>query len=138
MVQARIGRKHELNLDGAVQPAERVEVGVALPTAVAPPVSGLYKWQVAGGPQGSRAEFRLDVDGMFPLMAVSGSEIGGLTQRVDWVARPLIATSGPTGTAWSGPINYKNGATFLFQHTAVGDENRDDQHTCPPRTAGKV
>lgn len=118
MVQTRSRHRLEENShDTAHSPADRAVEVIA--SAAARPVSGLYQWQAPGTPQGTRAEFRLDVDGLFPLMAASGSEIAGLTQRVDWVARPLVATASPTGTAWSGPITYKNGATFQFQHTDV-------------------
>jgi hypothetical protein len=62
---------------------------------------------------------RLDVDADFPLLVASGSEFGGLSQRVDWIARPLTQETGPGGISWSGPISYTNGSTMLFQYAAA-------------------
>src|SRR5262249_9469694 len=105
-----------------IKVGERLEpgaIGLVLPGAAVAGVSGLYAWQQAGEVPFSRAELRLDVDGTFPLQVVSGSEFAGLSQRVDWIARPVTVQAVHGGMVWTAPITYRNGDTFLFQYTAV-------------------
>jgi hypothetical protein len=100
-------------------PAETAPAAAVMcPTATAT-VSGLYSWKQPGGLPFGRAELRLDVDGDFPLQVASGQEFAGLAHRVHWIARPLTAEVLPGGVAWSGPISYTNGDTFLFQYTSA-------------------
>lgn len=93
-------------------------------TALAP-ASGLYRSSAAApvplapAPPGIRPirkeEIRLDVDGRYPQMAVSGTISGVRIQRIHWVAR--LRKIGPS--RWTGAIWYKNGATASFPYTAV-------------------
>lgn len=62
-----------------------------------------------------REELRLDVDGMYPQMVVSGTIYSGVTMRVHW-----IANLRRTGTnVYAGPIWYKDGNTSWLPYTAV-------------------
>ncbi|MDP8977976.1 MAG: hypothetical protein M3N17_05295 [Actinomycetota bacterium] len=58
---------------------------------------------------------RLDVDGHYPQMVVSGRIQSGITSRLHWIAR--LRRTAPR--AWSGSIFYKNGDPNLLRHTAV-------------------
>ncbi len=60
-------------------------------------------------------ELRLDVDGRYPLMTASGTVTGGLTTRVNWIAKLKSAGS----NQWTGAIWYKEGTTTTFPYTAV-------------------
>jgi hypothetical protein len=96
-------------------PATRIS-----PAAVETTVSGTYAWTQPGATPFARAELRLDVDGLFPLLAASGRESAGMSRNVSWVARPLQVEDGPTGPVWTGPVSYTNPpGTFLFQYTDV-------------------
>jgi len=63
-----------------------------------------------------RDELRVDVDGLYPTMTVSGAMIrlfgGGLT----WIAR--VAWDAASG-AYVGPISYRDGVSALVPHTDV-------------------
>ena len=62
-----------------------------------------------------KEEIRLDVDGRYAQMAVSGTISGTLVTRIHWIARlKKIAAN-----RWAGPIWYKDGATASFPYTAV-------------------
>jgi len=58
---------------------------------------------------------RLDVDGRYPQMTVSGTISGILVSRIHWIAQ--LSKTGPS--RWSGAIWYKDGATASFPYTAV-------------------
>jgi len=66
------------------------------PLPVASPVSGLYDGpatpvRLGSAPVGTRPirreVIRLDVDGRYPQMTVSGTIVGALVSRIHWVAR---------------------------------------------------
>jgi hypothetical protein len=91
------------------------------------PVSGLYaRPRIKGlasplspAPHGIRPvrkeEIRLDVDGRYPQMMVSGTISGFLLTRIHWIAELTeIGTN-----KWSGAIWYKDGATASFPYTTV-------------------
>lgn len=84
-------------------------------------VSGLYEWKrppLSPPTVFTREELRMDVDGLFPQMAASGTGFNGLSARVHWIAK-LARSLTPTGPVWSGPIFYKNGSTALLPQTHV-------------------
>lgn len=118
-----------LNADEGDAVAEPTEDTEALATAGISPASGLYSWSPIVGPRPlppigpapkgvfplRREEIRLDVDGRYPQMAVSGT-IGGLrVAKVHWIARLRRTKPG----RWTGAIWYKDGATASFPYTAV-------------------
>ena len=88
--------------------------------------SGLYEWvsprvpaPTPGGlpiifPRVNR-ELRLDVDGNYPQMTVSGTESSVLFGTVQWIAK-LAETESDT---WEGDIYYKDGGTFAYTHVKV-------------------
>ena len=83
----------------SAEPADRTAV------AAGPDVdaSGRYQWRAASGPR--RETLRLDVDGRYPQMTVSGHRVSSMSTWVDW-----IASVAPTGAdQWSGSIWYKDG-----------------------------
>jgi hypothetical protein len=93
------------------------------------PVSGLYGRPAIGkrplpislepAPEGvrpiRREVIRLDVDGRYPQMTVSGTISGFLATRIHWIAR--LRKIGPS--RWTGAIWYKNGAAASFPYTTV-------------------
>jgi hypothetical protein len=102
----------------------------ALPIHSRSPVSGLYArpnvkakaapaFPLGPAPPGIRPirkeEIRLDVDGRYPQMMVSGTISGFLVARIHWIAR-LTAIG---ANKWSGAIWYKDGAAASFPYTAV-------------------
>jgi hypothetical protein len=63
----------------------------------------------------SREELRLDVDGRYPQMTVSGTRSGILTTVANWVASLT-----KTGTnTYSGPIWFKEGNVNAVPHTKI-------------------
>jgi len=64
---------------------------------------------------GVREELRLDVDGRYPQMTVSGTLFSGLTLRVHWIANLVAAGS----NQWTGGIWYKDGDPSALRHTQV-------------------
>ena len=105
-----------------VQEAEAEPEG--LETAAVAPFSGLYARAPIGGSPGlappgvhplRKEEIRLDVDGRYPQMAVSGTISGRLVARIHWVAR--LRRIGRS--QWKGAIWYKDGAAASFPYTAV-------------------
>jgi hypothetical protein len=62
-----------------------------------------------------RETLRLDVDGRYPQMVVSGTIIQLLTERVHWIARLTAQADG----SWAGPIWYKDGNAAALPHTRV-------------------
>jgi hypothetical protein len=63
----------------------------------------------------SSETIRLDVDGLYPQMTVSGEVRSGLTGRVHWIAELT-----PVGySSWKGPIWYRDGGTSLMPFTEV-------------------
>ena len=63
----------------------------------------------------SSETIRLDVDGRYPQMTLSGETRSGLTGRVHW-----IAELSPTGfNSWQGPIWYRDGAASLMPFSEV-------------------
>jgi hypothetical protein len=63
----------------------------------------------------SSETIRLDVDGRYPQMTVSGEIRSGLTGRVHWIAG-LAPTAGST---WEGTIWYRHGTTTLMPFTDI-------------------
>jgi len=104
---------------------------IPLPIPLLWPVSGLYAWSpivapwplppipLKPAPAGilpiRREVIRLDVDGRYPQMAVSGTISGFLVGRTHWIAR--LSRIAPS--QWAGPIWYKDGAPASFAYTAV-------------------
>lgn len=62
-----------------------------------------------------REELRLDIDGRYPLMKVSGTLYGGLTMRIHWIAN-LTETGSNT---YAGHIWYKDGNASWLPQTFV-------------------
>ena len=62
-----------------------------------------------------RETLRLDVDGRYPQMVVSGTIFQLLTERIHWIARLTRQADG----SWVGPIFYKDGNTTALPHTQV-------------------
>jgi hypothetical protein len=60
-------------------------------------------------------ELRLDVDGNYPQMTVSGTESSVFFATVQWIAK-LAETESDT---WEGDIYYKDGGTFAYTHVKV-------------------
>jgi len=91
------------------------------------PVSGVYGRPLIGtpplplepAPKGirpiRRETIRLDIDGRYPQMTVSGTIGGSLATRIHWIAR--LTKVGPS--RWTGPIWYKDGAIASFPYTTV-------------------
>ncbi|HZB22972.1 MAG TPA: hypothetical protein VE444_03925, partial [Gaiellaceae bacterium] len=94
------------------------------PLPVTSPVSGLYDGPAKPVPLGPapvgtrpirREVIRLDVDGRYPQMTMSGTIIGVLVSRIHWVARlRRIAPNRFQGSIW-----YKDGAGTSFPYTTV-------------------
>ena len=94
------------------------------PLPVASPVSGLYDGpatpvRLGSAPVGTRPirreVIRLDVDGRYPQMTVSGTIVGALVSRIHWVARlRRIAPNRYQGSIW-----YRDGAGASFPYTTV-------------------
>ena len=110
------------------------------PVPVMSPVSGLYDGPAKPVPLGPapvgtrpirREVIRLDVDGRYPQMTVSGSIIGALVSRIHWVARlRRIAPNRFQGSIW-----YKDGAGVVVP---VHDRRRDrDAELVPGRAPGE-
>jgi hypothetical protein len=118
-----------LNADEADAEAEATQVPEALASAALSPVSGLYARSAIVGPLSlpslepapngvrpiRREEIRLDVDGRYPQMTVSGTISGWIVTRIHWIARLTKTHPG----RWTGAIWYKDGATASFPYTAV-------------------
>jgi len=62
-----------------------------------------------------REELRLDVDGRYPQMVVSGMSFSGLLAKTQWIAN--VQAVGPD--RWSGAIWYKDGGIATFPYTTV-------------------
>jgi len=62
-----------------------------------------------------REDLRLDVDGRYPQMVVSGTIYSGVTMRVHWIANLTKIDS----DSYAGPIWYKDGAASWLPHTNV-------------------
>ncbi|MEQ9439824.1 MAG: hypothetical protein RIG62_12290 [Cyclobacteriaceae bacterium] len=62
-----------------------------------------------------REELRLDIDGRYPLMKVSGTIYTGISLRIHWIAN-LTKVGANT---YSGDIFYKDGNTTWLPHTNV-------------------
>lgn len=72
--------------------------------------SGTYQWPLLFPSE----QLRLDVDGQYPMMVVSGSVRVGAS-RVNWIAH--LTAIGPD--SWTGPISYKEGPVAFFPYTNV-------------------
>lgn len=59
-------------------------------------------------------QLRVDVDGRYPQMTVSGTIFIGLTEQVHWIANVV-----KTGAIWQGGIWYKNGNAATMPYTAI-------------------
>jgi hypothetical protein len=118
-----------LNADEANAEAEATQVPEALANAALSRVSGLYARSAIVGPLPlpslepapngvrpiRREVIRLDVDGRYPQMTVSGTISGWIVTRIHWIARLTKTHPG----RWTGAIWYKDGATASFPYTAV-------------------
>jgi hypothetical protein len=58
-----------------------------------------------------REELRLDVDGRYPQLAVSGT----IDDTAHWLARLKVTAP----NRWAGEISYTDGATSSFAYTSV-------------------
>ena len=97
------------------------------------PASGLYEFRLPVGGRGGalvggdeaaliprhpfmrREQLRLDVDGWYPQMQVSGTIFAGFAYSVHWIAE--LQPAGPN--RYKGSIWYKDGATAGFPYTKV-------------------
>ena len=61
-------------------------------------------------------ELRVDVDGRFPTMTVSGTISRLFGGRLTWIARVAWDAA---AHAWAGPISYRDGVSSLEPHTDV-------------------
>ena len=88
--------------------------------------SGLYSWVSLTSPAPTpvgppiifprvNRELRLDVDGTYPQMTVSGTESSVFFGTTHWIAK-LAETESDT---WEGDIYYKDGGTFPHTHVKV-------------------
>ncbi len=82
-------------------------------------ISGLYSRENSNDAPFTNETIRLDVDGVFPQMAASGTGTFGLQVRAHWVAKPLTKTTTPMGDEWSGPVTFRFGNTANIPHTTV-------------------
>jgi hypothetical protein len=113
--------KGELQILDAQEEEAQPEARAPVPL---PQVSGLYAHAPVTGPIGlapaglnplRREEIRLDVDGRYPQMTVSGTISGRLVAKIHWIAK--LQKTG--ANHWKGAIWYKDGAAALFPYTAV-------------------
>ena len=95
------------------------------------PASGLYEYRLPTGPRRAasgveegasdarqlfaRERLRLDVDGWFPQMQVSGTIYSGFASGLHWIAE--LEPDGPN--KYTGSIWYKDGASAGFPYTNV-------------------
>jgi hypothetical protein len=97
---------------------------MANPVSTPSGISGLYVRSI-GSPEpmselhrrraGTREEVRLDVDGLYPQMVISGAIRSKFAVETNWIAKLA-----PTGTnSWRGVIEYKNGDIAAFPYTHV-------------------
>ncbi len=86
---------------------EETNVAAAAPLAAALARSGLYRRRVQSTPFAMREEVRIDIDGLYPQMQISGTITNGLTTRINWIAR---VSKVPGASEWKGDIWYKDGA----------------------------
>lgn len=93
----------------AEEESELLSVADEPDLAVTPPSHALLS------PAFRREELRLDVDGLYPQMAVSGTLTSGLHLRVHWIASLTKVKK----NTWTGSVFYRNGDVSLFQHTTV-------------------
>lgn len=70
--------------------------------------AGLYPWF-------QREELRVDVDGWYPQMTVSGTIRHGIRMRIHWIAN--VRRTGRN--TYAGDIWYKDGNTSFLPHTRV-------------------
>src|SRR5262249_60101738 len=74
----------------------------------------------AAAPDGELAlyteELRVDVDGLFPTMTVSGTVSRLFGGRLTWIARVSYDAA---AYAWAGPISYRDGTAALIPQTDV-------------------
>ena len=117
----------------------------ALAIAALSHVSGLYARSAIVGPLPlpslepapngvrpiRREEIRLDVDGRYPQMTVSGTISGSIVTRIHWIAQLSKIHPG----RWTGAIWYKDGATASFPYTAV--DVRRHRKLIPGRPLGQ-
>lgn len=89
------------------QPGPRVEQAEAEEEVYDDDVNAIALYQ--------REEVRVDVDGRYPQMAISGTRSGFLTVAAHWIAS--VAKTAP-GT-YEGPIWYKDGAAGAVPHTKI-------------------
>lgn len=106
--------------------AEAVTELEAIAEAAIGTVSGLYARPTPSSPYSlipglfgihpiRKEEIRLDVDGRYPQMTVSGTISGFLVSRIHWIAR--LKKIAPN--RWRGTIWYKDGAAASFPYTTV-------------------
>jgi hypothetical protein len=62
-----------------------------------------------------REELRIDVDGRYPQMTISGTIFSGLTERVHWIANVVKTAT----NRWQGSIWYKNGTASAMPYTNI-------------------
>lgn len=60
-------------------------------------------------------DLRVDVDGYYPQMVISGTITRGMVRRCDWFARVSRTASG----SYAGPIAYRNGDATLLPQSQV-------------------
>lgn len=63
----------------------------------------------------AREELRIDVDGRYPQMIVSGTVFSGLTERIHWIAN-VIKTA---ANKYEGTISYKNGTASAMPYSQI-------------------
>ena len=90
-------------------------------------VSGVYERVSSNNFPFSQETLRLDVDGHFPQMALSGAGVAGLRSRVHWVCQNLTATENEN--EWTGEISFRSGSRFMLPHTRVTARVRGSELT---------
>jgi hypothetical protein len=61
-------------------------------------------------------ELRVDVDGLFPTMTISGTVVRLFGGRLNWIAR---VTVDPATGEYVGPISYRDGMSSLVPHADI-------------------
>lgn len=67
-------------------------------------------------PARTSEELRVDVDGLYPTMTISGTIYRLFGGRLTWIAR---VTKNPSTGDYAGPISYRDGTSGLEPHTQI-------------------
>lgn len=80
-----------------------------------------FEAALGAGPTGfhptrTSEELRVDVDGLYPTMTISGTIYRLFGGRLTWIAR---VTKDPSTGEYAGPISYRDGTSSLEPHTDI-------------------